>query len=225
MTSGIDWKRARGVIFDLDGTLYEQRGLRLRMLAELAGDIFRNRHAVRNIKILYRFRKAREELSAGGADNVSARQIALAAERSSVPPRLVEEVTGEWLYRRPLKHLSACRFPQVEVFFGALRSRGIKIGVFSDYPVQEKLSALGLRADAVCCSLEPEVDRLKPQTQGLETVVGRLSLGAADCVFIGDRDELDGECARRLGVPFLLRSGNDFYRRLASEFSGSFQDK
>ncbi len=223
--SGIDWKRVKGVVFDLDGTLYDQRGLRLRMLLELAGHIFRSRHAVRDIRVLSRFRKAREELSAAGADNISRRQLDMTAEKLSLPPAVVEEIAAEWLYRRPLKHLSACRFTEADVFFGLLRNRGVKIGVFSDYPVEEKLAALGLRADAICYSLEPGLDRLKPQTPGLEAVLARLSLNKKDCVFIGDRDELDGECARRLGMPFLLRRGHDFYTDAVSEFSRAFRQE
>ena len=120
----------RAVWFDLDGTLYDQRRLRLRMLLELSGYILKDRHAVRDIKVLYRFRKAREELSDGGADNVSKKQLGMTAEKLSVPPALVRKITEEWLYRRPLKHLAACRFPQTDVFFDALREHGIKIGVF-----------------------------------------------------------------------------------------------
>jgi FMN phosphatase YigB (HAD superfamily) len=35
VTSGVDWDRIRGVVFDVDGTLYDQRKLRLLMITEM----------------------------------------------------------------------------------------------------------------------------------------------------------------------------------------------
>lgn len=213
----IAWKKIRGVIFDVDGTLYDQRRLRMMMLPELGRYIFQNKHAIRNIKIISHFRRTREELASNEADNVFQRQLIIPANYLSVPPQLIEELVDEWIYRRPLKYMLACRFPLVDTFFEALRVRGTKIGIFSDYPVEKKLAALGLRADATCYSLEPGLDRLKPQTLGLETIVNRLSLDKSDCVFIGDRDSHDGKCARLFGMPFLLCRGRDFYKQVMLE--------
>jgi FMN phosphatase YigB (HAD superfamily) len=212
------WKNVRGVIFDVDGTLYDQRKLRTMMLLEFGKYLFQNRNAIRDIKIIKCFRKIREDLATNEIHDVCRQQLVMVANALSVSPEYVERLVESWVYRRPLKYMSACRFPHVDGFLDALRAHRVKIGVYSDYPVAEKLIALGIQADAVCYSLEPGLDSLKPQSIGLETVVRRLYLDASECLFIGDRDSRDGECARRVGMPFLLRRGRDFYKKLTTDF-------
>ncbi len=215
---GIDWQNVRGVVFDVDGTLYDQRRLRAMMLIELLGHALKSRKGMQDIHILHHFRRVREELAESEAAGVLDRQFAMVAGKLAVSRERTADVVEEWIYRRPLKYMGLSRFYMVDEFFGALRDSRVKIGIFSDYPVDEKLGALKLYADAACYSLEIGVDRLKPQTRGLEVVIDRMSLDKSECVFIGDRDSRDGLCARRLGVPFILCRGRDFYKKMTLEF-------
>ncbi|HME44437.1 MAG TPA: HAD family hydrolase [Syntrophorhabdales bacterium] len=214
----VGWKNVRGVIFDVDGTLYDQRKLRLMMLLELGKCLFQGGITIRDIRVIRHFRKVRENLATKEAHDVSRRQLVTVANALSVSPERVAALVEAWIYRKPLKYMSACRFPRVDGFFDALRTRGVRIGVFSDYPAEEKLTALSLQADAVCYSLEPGLHGLKPQSLGLETVVRRLGLDVSECLFIGDRASRDGECALRVSMPFLLCRGRDFYKELMIDF-------
>lgn len=214
----ISWEQIRGVIFDVDGTLYNKRKLQAMMFLELCGYLFQNKYAFRDIKIISQFRKVREQLASDETDNVLQQQIIIPANDLSLSPQVVSAVIDEWIYRRPLKYMFACRFPKVDTFFNVLKRRGIKIGIFSDYPVENKLSSLGLCADAICYSLESGLGKLKPHTLGLETIVKRLSLDKSDCLFIGDRESRDGTCAHRFGMPFLYCHGHDFYRQILLQF-------
>lgn len=216
-----NWKKIRGVIFDVDGTLYDQRILRMMMLVELGGYVMIKREAIRDLRILHHFRKVREELAKSEANNVLNQQFEKVAKKISTNTEHIADVVEKWIYKKPLKYMEISRFDKVDVFFDALRVRGLKIGIFSDYPVEEKLAVLKLRADATCYSLESGLGKLKPQTLGLETVINRLSLNKSECVFIGDRDSRDGLCARRLGVPFILCRGRDFYQKMMIEFKQS----
>jgi hypothetical protein len=54
-------------------------------------------------------------------------------------PERVRGIVGEWIERRPLRHLAACRYPGVLKLFAGLRGSGKMIGICSDYPVQAKL--------------------------------------------------------------------------------------
>jgi HAD superfamily hydrolase (TIGR01549 family) len=218
MKNLIVWNQVRGVIFDVDGTLYDQRRLRMMMLLEFGRSLFQKRRAIRDVKIINCFRKNREKLALNEEINISSRQLLDVANAFSIDPNIVAEIVDEWIYKRPLKYMQACRFSHVDIFFRALRGYGIKIGIFSDYPVQGKLSALALQADAICYSLESGLDRLKPQSIGLQTIVNRLNLDISECIFIGDRDSRDGECARRLGIRFVLCTGTDFYKKLFLDF-------
>ena len=57
------------LIFDLDGTLYDQGKLRRRMFLDLVVGLARNPLFIKDIKVLYAFRKNRERLSEN-RDNV-----------------------------------------------------------------------------------------------------------------------------------------------------------
>jgi putative hydrolase of the HAD superfamily len=200
----VDWRRVRAVVFDVDGTLYDSRSLRLRMARELALRCLTRPATLGEARVLRTFRRTREELSDEEAAGIGTLQYERAAARAGVPVARVEAVVAEWILERPLPHVAACRRPGVRRFCARLRATGRGVGVWSDYPAAGKLEALGLRADAVVCATDPEVDRLKPQPAGLERILGALAVTPAEALLIGDRDERDGEAARRLGCPYLL---------------------
>jgi HAD superfamily hydrolase (TIGR01549 family) len=103
------------------------------------------------------------------------------------------------LLRRPLRHLRASRPPGLAELFERLRKRGIKIGVFSDYPAEAKLECLELKADLVACAVEPRINRLKPHPAGFAFIAGQFGASPSECLHVGDREDRDGACASRFG--------------------------
>ena len=88
-------------------------------------------------------------------------------------------------------------------FINALKDRGIRTAIFSDYQADLKLAAMGLKADLVVAATDPRVDLFKPNPKGLIYIAQQFNVSVEECVFIGDRAELDGECARRAGMLYL----------------------
>ena len=213
-SADIEWENIKGVIFDVDGTLYDQRRLRLKIFCMLVRRLFADRQTFHEIMVLRHFRKVREYLADKEISGVSQHQLSLVADKMSMDPQSVADIVEKWIYNMPLDHIASCRFPMVDSFFEALARRGVKIGIFSDYPIEGKMAALGLHADASCYSLEPDINMLKPQTAGLQKLVNKMGLDGSECLFIGDRESRDGACARRFGMPFLLCRGRFFYRKL-----------
>ena len=152
------------------------------------------------------FRRCREQLADAEAAGIRAQQYRRPASKLGIDHRALEEVVRIWMHQRPLDYLRECRFPAVERLFDLLRARGKKIAVLSDYPAEEKLERLELGADIVVTAEDPEVDRLKPNVAGLQYLLARTGIPPERCLLIGDRNDRDGECARRLDVPFLLKS-------------------
>ena len=199
-------RRARIIIFDVDGTLYEAAPLRRRMIAELLLYCARKPRQLETLRVLQVYRHEREKLADEGATEIIQQQYERPASRLGLSPRTVEALITPWIHQRPLRHLGPLRVPGVRRLFDQLRASGRVVAIFSDYPAQEKLEALGLAADHIVTATDAEVNRLKPDPRGLEVLLHRLGAEPADCLFFGDRDSRDGAAARRISLPYLLRS-------------------
>lgn len=215
-----DYSWVKGVILDLDGTLYSQRKLRARMLIELLWAALLN--GPQAVRVVRTFRHIREELSDAGALNAAELQYRLVAERLGISIDAVKSHIADWIYQRPLRHLSGARYPGVVEFVRFLRGQGVKVAVFSDHPVEEKLEALGIVPDVVYFALQEPGGYLKPSPHGLRRVVEKLALSPEECVLIGDRVDRDGACAAALGMHFLLCNKSNLFIELAkSQWRGT----
>ena len=79
--------------------------------------------------------------------------------------------------------------------------------VVSDYPATTKLNGMGLLGlfDLVIANGETEgLTRLKPAPDSYLLAASRLGVSPSECLVIGDRDDADGEAARRAGMSFRL---------------------
>ncbi len=201
----LEWRALRLVVFDLDGTLYDQRRLRLHMMGGLVGAWLRTGDLT-PLRALREFRKGREELGDAGADDFLSQQYSLAAERCGLEAAEVERLVNDWIERRPLPYLRRCRWPGVDLIFAGLRRARITTAVFSDYPARDKLDALGLEADLIVSACDPDVLRLKPHPRGLEKLLEQTGIRADQCLMIGDRIDRDALAASRLGIRALIKS-------------------
>jgi FMN phosphatase YigB (HAD superfamily) len=202
----------RAAIFDVDGTLYDQTRLRCIMAARLlAHALCRPRHWL-DLKIIKVFRKFREE-STGVQGDLAVYQYQVVADKLSVSYAVVKSVVERWMYRMPLPYLRFCRDERLASIIQKIRARGVMTIAYSDYPAVDKLAALGLELDFVFSATDPQINCLKPDPKGLTAILTQLSLSPKDCFLIGDRDEKDGLCARRLEMDFLILPSNFRERR------------
>lgn len=205
----------RAVLFDVDGTLYHQRPLRALMAAELGVTPWA-RHAPWQVPRLWRvlsaFRTVREELrELGRADAPLARlQFTSAADRAGVEASEVERAVEEWIYRRPLKYLPRVARQGASEVLADLGRRGLAVGVFSDYPVADKLEAMGLRTHVTLelDATDEAINAFKPHPQGLTTACERWGLAPEEVLYVGDREDVDAQSASLAGMPCaILGSG------------------
>ena len=190
------------VILDVDGTLYHQRPLRIAMLLRLARAAARRpREMARASRVLRSYRTAQEVLRAS-ADPDPLRQVDVAAAECGRPVAEVQALVEHWMEREPLAILPRYGRPGLRAFLERARARGVRLGVFSDYPAYAKLEALGVRDlfDAVLSAQDAGVGRFKPDPKGLLLVAEALRVRPADTVYVGDRADVDGEAARRAGM-------------------------
>jgi beta-phosphoglucomutase-like phosphatase (HAD superfamily) len=214
----VEWKKVQAVIFDVDGTLYDQRRLRVMIIRDLITHYLMRPHRWRDLLILHQFRLLHEEMatSPGMEGNQLMAQYHRTSERTRTSVDRVKWCVQKWILSHPLTYLSRCRYPGLLQFCQHLQKCSIRLAVFSDYPAAAKLHALGLPDMIAVCSMDPEVKAIKPDPKGLLLTVEKLNVPISACLFIGDRDDRDGECARRLNMPYLIKSkrfrGNNQFR-------------
>jgi len=201
-------RRIRAVLFDLDGTLYDQRRMRTLMAMELAAMLLRRPfQAPRDWRTLAAFRKAQESLRHGRrARSGPAAQLEEAAARLRMPLAEVEAVTTEWMMERPLKHMARCRAAGTIELLASLQARGIEMGVLSDYPAAAKLQALGIASSfsVVLCATDPEIGAFKPDPRGFLAAADRWQLPPAEVLMVGDRADADAAGASAAGMPCVI---------------------
>jgi len=202
----LNWNDIDLVVFDVDGTLYDQRRLRLAMLRRLLAATWRSR-SLDTLLTLRTFRQVREALGDRPEADFMQLQYARTAARHGKTEGEVRALTHEWMERQPLPLLAGCRYPHLDALFSGLRGAGKRIAVFSDYPAVDKLAALSLQAAPVVCATDAHIARLKPDPFGLLDILRQTGVDARRALMIGDRFDRDAVAASRAGMRALIRSG------------------
>ncbi len=192
------------VVLDVDGTLYDAARMKRRYLWALALRCLAAPSTLRELRMVQVFRACREALPQGPGHGLEALQYAVPAERLGAAPEALHEAVRRYVYELPLPLVARSRRPGVRALFRGLAAAGVRRGVFSEYPAQAKLACLGLEAEAVAIATDPGVDCLKPGPEGLLKVLEMLDVDPGQALYVGDRMDKDGECARRAGVSFVL---------------------
>ena len=188
------------IIVDVDGTLYHQTPVRIAMLKEMAFQFWR----LREFLIVKRYRELYEK----GYDE---------KKRLSMLPKDADQVIYEWMITRPLPYVYKYRDRKLLWILRRIRKKGIKVIIYSDYPVQEKLEVLQLEVDGAYSS--EDTGCLKPDADGLLKILMDKNIKPEDCLVVGDRFEKDGLLALNLRCDSLiLPKGNrkriEIYKKL-----------
>jgi FMN phosphatase YigB (HAD superfamily) len=181
------------IILDMDGTLYYQAPLRFCMCIELMLYYAVHLRRIAELFMIYRFRKSYENgvLERGNS------------------------VIEYWMQEKPLQYISRFRDKKLIFLIRRLREHGAKIAVYSDYPVQLKLTALpDLTADYVFCAADSAIQCLKPDPAGLNNILRITGETAKNSIFIGDRYKKDGKCAENTGMDYIVLDNNPCLRNI-----------
>lgn len=202
----------KGIVFDVDGTLYSQLPLRVIMAALLVlHHLVQPSHFVRRLKIITSYRRAQEELRYLRLENRRCHQEQLrrAAEASGENAEYIEKTVTTWFEEKPLPYLSLCRRRGVVEVVKKLWQMNITLGVLSDYPAREKLRAMGIEEyfSVVVSASDPDVVGFKPGGNGFRVTAEKMGLHPSEVLYVGDRPEVDGVGASRAGMDFVLFGG------------------
>jgi len=199
----IDLSQYKLVVFDLDGTLYNQKKMRKTMLLKLLSYYCLRPFRWFDLKIIDTFRREREKLAfEKDMVNLQDLQYQVCANKLNIEKEKVKKVIDQWILNAPLPLLHKWVFPEIREFIKLLESHNIPIAVWSDYAAVEKIKAMNIDADLIVSATDAQIDKMKPNTTGLSYILSHFNCPPEKALMIGDRDELDGEAARRMGVQY-----------------------
>lgn len=176
----------RLVSWDVDGTLYSERVLRLAL--------WRRVLSLRNLSEVSGLRATLREVNRqrGGDARVQSEHALTNAMRLAAQ----EEFLAEFLKRIP---------PRVEAvrLLEQAKAAGIPQVVLSDFPCERKLAALNLAAFFHSHAVGATSGFWKPSPTLFRQLQSQFSVAPAQHLHIGDRDDTDGAGARAAGCRFL----------------------
>jgi FMN phosphatase YigB (HAD superfamily) len=145
-------------------------------------------------------------------------QYSWSSEELGIPVSKVRDIVEEFIFILPLKFLKDSIYKGVENFLVNLRAKGFKVAIYSDYPVDEKLDAMGLSADKTFCSTDNFIHSLKPNGDALLSICKYFNCDKEQAIYFGDREDTDGESAKMAGIKFMKV---DIAKARSGEFFGT----
>ena len=185
------------VAFDLDGTLYHDFSLYIRLVPFLFKD-------QRLIRAMGKARNVLRETGSYEGDFYTS-QARLMAEFLHEPTEKIMEKTERLVYRGWESYFKDIRlFPNVRETLENFRRAGIKMGLLSDFPPETKLVNMKLDGyfDTIVCS--EMTGRLKPDPLPFLEMASRMKTEPQGILYVGNSVPYDVEGARRAGMKTAL---------------------
>lgn len=220
----------KAVLFDVDGTLYMQRGLRLAMARALTGYFLLHPSRAKELLALIKYRQIREhweDISLKHFDDRLAHpknfenladmdmmQYRYTAQKLHMTSRQVQDTVYYWMHYYPLQLLAQYKDEALCQLLEQMKSYGIVTAAYSDYPASEKLKVLHIHADYIFCSSDPAINYMKPHPKAVQIILEKLKLSEKEVLMIGDRYSKDGLAAKNVGMDYLILGTSVSLRRL-----------
>jgi FMN phosphatase YigB (HAD superfamily) len=192
----------KGIIADLDGTLYDQTPLRWSMFGALVKHFFCRAGQWRQLYGLFLFRRIREKKEF--AQTSYEEQLEYAAHKAKLDKTELSDTIQYWMFQYPLGLVHKYANEHLLALLAKEQQKGKKIIIYSDYPVEEKLQSLGVIPDYIFYPGKNGITCLKPSKEAMECILSTVHMKAEELIFIGDRQEKDGVSAQLVGMNFTL---------------------
>lgn len=194
-------KGIKTVVFDVDGTLYDKRGLAHRMV----------RHLWWCLPLLAAERLARRtmhEVQYSSGEEFYAIFFRRMAKGHWWGPGIAEEWYRHIYLPTMIRLIAKYHAPNQAVLslIDECKRRNIPMAIYSDYgDVLAKLAVLGINPKDFDLIVDaPELGALKPSAASARKVLELLNADPQTTLFVGDRADKDGASAQAIGAKFLL---------------------
>lgn len=189
-------------VLDFDGTLFYQLPMRIFMAAWLGLYYLPRPNRWKEIFMLREYRRLREKLFAAESKNSHQLQLEKLSQRYNMSVQKILSIMQDWMTEKPKFLIKIFQRKKLIAAINSAKLRGITIVIYSDNPVSEKIKALDFTPDYAFWSDDDLIKCMKPNAAGLKNIVKLLNLNREEILYIGDRDDRDGLCAKNAGVDY-----------------------
>lgn len=182
----------KAIAFDVDGTLYPNYQMYLCSLSSL----------ISSPRLMYNFGKVRKEIRTLTYEgSLHDQQAKLLSRRMGIPQEKAAEIMEHHLYQRWESSFRCIRpFKYVRELLPALRRAGLKLGVLSDFPIENKLRFLGLEEFFDVAVTSEATGYLKPHSIPFLRLAGRLETAPEEILYVGNSYHYDVLGASEVGM-------------------------
>lgn len=194
------WEEFDAYIFDVDGTLYSQKRLRISMMFRLLAHYAIRPHRLKEIIILHCFRNCREKKEY--KDKTIDELCSTLEERFNESYDTIYRIIKKWMFIVPLDLVKKYKYKDVISFINQQYVSRKTIVIYSDYPAIDKLEAIGINYNKVFVSGENGIVEQKPSWSAMNTLLSEISIPVNKLCYIGDRDDKDRASAEMIKVKY-----------------------
>lgn len=199
----------KAVILDVDGTLYSQPWLRFHMAVNLAFYYLRHPLRAKELIILKKYRWAREHWQRlnpeeSAPSSLEDSQYQYVGRLLNVPPEQVKRTVRFWIHSKPLALLPKCKDTELAGLIKRLQEHSAVIAIYSDYPAEDKVRALNIKADFIFCSSDTDINCMKPDPKAMKVILHKMNAASKDTLMIGDRFSKDGMAAKNTDMDYVI---------------------
>lgn len=186
----------KGIIFDLDGTLYHMKWFMRPMMTFWA---------IPEPLLLPTYMRVRKEYVDKDMES-GEKLLRNIAKKMGNEKKMYKWLTEKFYtsFLNTLKFMRNSR-PGINEVLSSLKSSGIKIAVLSDYAkVEERLKILKIDTNLIDVMISSETEgHLKPGVGPFNKIQESFNINPQNILVVGDRDDTDGIAAKRCNMQFL----------------------
>lgn len=182
----------KAVAFDIDGTLYPDRQLYLRLLP----------YFLKNFRFFVKYNKVRHILHrTAPLPDFFEYQARLLAGLMKIPVAQAHSRINETIYEGLKPYfLKVKPFPHIVETIDAFKNAGLKVAILSDFPPEQKGDLWGLKSKFDCILGSEKCGALKPSMYPFGILAQKLNLKPHEILYVGNSIKSDIRGARDAGM-------------------------
>ena len=190
-------------IIDFDGTLYCKTLMKICMFLKIGCYLIGHPYKYKDILIIKDYRIIRKKRMYTDSDDFCNKQYKYLASKYNYDIDYIKGIINKWMFIIPIKYIRLFQNKKLIKIINKMYDLNKKIIIYSDYPIKDKISVLDIKYHYLFSAEDKIIGCMKPDNRGLINIIKLIKIDNETILYIGDNEDLDGECARNTNVDFI----------------------